>query len=112
LSLSVTSDEDNHWAVSTFGAQSGVLDATTLGKIMTIYPNPASGDVWISSSDDLGDVTFAIYDMLGVERSEIVASVSKDNPVELTLPNADGVYNIVANYSSGKSMMRVVREHY
>ena len=85
-----------------------------LGVVPTfsIRPNPANGDVWISSSDDIGDVTFAIYDMLGVERGEIVASVSKDNVVELTLPQADGVYNIVAKYSNGTSMMRVVREHY
>jgi len=78
----------------------------------SMRPNPTNGDVWISSTADIGEVTFAIYDMLGAERSEIVASVSKDSPVELALPEGDGVYNIVARYSGVKSMMRVVRERY
>jgi photosystem II stability/assembly factor-like uncharacterized protein len=111
LSLSVTYDEDNHWAVTTLGAQSGVLNATTDGKIIAIYPNPASGNIWITSSADLGNVTFSIYDMLGTKRGEIVASVLKDNPIELTLPQADGVYNIVVNYGAGTSTVRLVREH-
>jgi hypothetical protein len=76
----------------------------------TVYPNPAFGNVWISSSGDLDNVTFAVYDMLGVQRSEFVASVSKDIPVGLTLPQADGVYNIVVKYSTGMSMMRVVHQ--
>jgi hypothetical protein len=109
----VTSDEDQHWSVKVL-VTDGVSETENaiLQNSSSIYPNPASGHVWISSTTDLGNVTFAIYDMLGVERSEIVTSVSKDNPIELTLPDADGVYNIVAKYSDGTSTMRVVREHY
>jgi photosystem II stability/assembly factor-like uncharacterized protein len=104
---------------STITAPSG-CGATILSQFVhlgivptfSVRPNPASGDVWITASVDLGDVTFAIYDMLGTGRSEVVASVQKDNPVELTLPHAEGIYNIVAKYSGGMSMMRIVREHY
>ena len=110
LSLIVGSNEDNHWAVSILGAQSDVTERSTPSKIITIYPNPASGNVWITSSANLGDVTFAIYDMLGTKRGEIVASVLKDNPIELTLPQADGVYNIIVNSPFGTNTIRVLRE--
>ncbi len=77
--------------------------------IFNIWPNPASGSVWISSSDDLGDATITIYDMLGTQRSEIERSIQKGNPIELMLPGADGVYNILVKSSAGVSSVRVIR---
>jgi hypothetical protein len=76
-----------------------------------ISPNPATGNVWISSTLDMGDVTVEIYDMLGTVRSQIQASIQKDSPAEITLPDADGVYNIVLKSSTGMSTLRVVRQH-
>jgi hypothetical protein len=75
----------------------------------SIWPNPAAGNVWISSSDDLGDVAITIYDMLGTQRSEIMTSIQKGNPVELMLPDGDGVYNILLKSAAGMNSLRVIR---
>ncbi len=84
-----------------------------LGQTPTfsIQPNPASGNVWITSSGDLGNATITIYDMLGTVRSEVVTGVLKDNPIELPIPDADGVYNIVVKSAGGVSSLRAVRQH-
>ncbi len=83
-----------------------------LGQTPTfsIEPNPTTGNVWISSSDDLGEATITVYDMLGTLRSEIVTNVQKANPVQLMLPDADGVYTILLNSSAGMRSLRVVHQ--
>ncbi len=111
LPLCVTDNEDNHWAVKTLGVQSGVTEVPTVSQDITVYPNPANGNVWIYSSDDLGNVTIEIYDLLGVERGKTEANITKDNPIELTLPDADGVYNLLVKTSAGINSLRVVRNH-
>ncbi len=94
IPLCVTDNEDNHWAVKTLGVLSGVTEVPQPIQNISVYPNPANGNVWIYASDDLGTVTIMVYDMLGVERSSMQANIQKDSPLELTLPDADGVYNI------------------
>jgi hypothetical protein len=83
-----------------------------LGQTPTfsIEPNPTTGNVWISSSDDLGTATIAVYDMLGTLRSELVTNVQKENPIQLTLPDAGGVYTILLNTSAGMRSLRVVNQ--
>jgi len=84
-----------------------------LGKqiIYSVRPNPANGTVWISSSDDVDNVTISIYDMLGEEENVIESSIEKGIPLQLSLPDADGVYNIVLKSSAGVSSLQVVRHH-
>ena len=111
IPLCVTDNEDNHWAVKTLGVLSGVTEVPQPIQNISVYPNPANGNVWIYASDDLGTVTIMVYDMLGVERSSMQANIQKDSPLELTLPDADGVYNILIKSSARMSSLRVVRNH-
>lgn len=79
--------------------------------VFSVMPNPANGNVWVSSSEDIGAATIEVYDMLGVKRSEGSAAFQKDTPVEQTLPDADGVYAILVKTTSGICSLRVVRRH-
>jgi photosystem II stability/assembly factor-like uncharacterized protein len=78
---------------------------------LSIVPNPANGNVWISSSSDLGTVTIEIYDMLGVQQSVVSGQISENNPMELLLPARSGVYNILVHSIVGTRTLRVVREN-
>jgi len=73
-------------------------------------PNPSGGNVWITSSDNIGAVTIAIYDMLGTERSRLAATMQKNNPIPVRLPEANGVYTIVLTGPIGAEAIRVVRK--
>ena len=117
LSFCISEDEDNHWAVETLGLQSGVAVVPISTQTLSIYPNPAGmrdhadGNAWISSSFDLGTVTIEIYDMLGIQQSDITSQINENAPIELQLPKRSGVYNIVVRSSSGTRTLRVVREN-
>jgi photosystem II stability/assembly factor-like uncharacterized protein len=75
----------------------------------SILPNPTNGNVWVSSSEDIGDVTVQVYDMVGTMQSEISGQIGKNNPFELLLPPQSGVYNIVLRSSMGTRTERVIR---
>ncbi len=111
LSFCVTDNEDNHWAVQTLGAESGVAEVPAIAQSISIYPNPAEGSVWVNSSSDLGEVTIEIYDMLGIEQSVASGEITKNNPMELLLPAHSGVYNIMVRSLAGTRTLRVVREN-
>jgi hypothetical protein len=111
IGLCVSGDEDNHWSVTSLGAQSVVTDAPAIVETLSIYPNPSEGNVWVNASSDVGAVTIEVYDMIGQERSVIQASIQEDNPTQVTLPDADGVYNILIRSGAETRMLRVVREH-
>ncbi len=88
-------------------------DLLHLGQapLFRIWPNPASGNVWVSSSTDISNGTLEIYDMLGAKRSEVVAGLQKDIPMELTLPDADGVYQVILRTAQGMGSLRVIRHN-
>ncbi len=77
----------------------------------SIVPNPTTGSVWISSNTDVGDVTIEVYDVLGEERSVTKSSIQSVVPIELALPEADGVFNILVRSSLGTRTLRAVRTH-
>ena len=79
--------------------------------VLSVVPNPANGNVWISSSDDLGAVTIEIYDMLGTCQVTLSTQMTKENPFELLLPAKSGVYNILVRSAAGTRTLRVVREN-
>lgn len=111
LSPCITDNEDNHWAVKTLGTQSGVTEVPAPLQTISLYPNPADGNVWIYSNNDLGNVTIVTYDMLGEEQSEIETSIQVNTPIELTLPAVDGIYNILLKSPHGTYSLRVVQNH-
>jgi hypothetical protein len=111
IGICVTDNEDHHWAVQTLGAQSAVAEVPSTDRDISVYPNPADGKVWITSTNDLGEVTVEIYDMLGVQQGTQSTTMSKNNPVELLLPVRSGVYAIMVRSIAGTRTLRVVQEH-
>ncbi len=82
-----------------------------IDPVLSIVPNPANGNVWISSNADLGAVTIEIYDMLGTEQSEVSGQINANEPMELQLPERSGVFNILVHSLSGTRTLRVVRQN-
>ncbi len=78
---------------------------------LSIVPNPANGNVWISSSGDVGAVTIEVFDMLGTEQSVVSGHINENEPMELLLPARSGVYNILVHSVVGTRTLRVVREN-
>ncbi len=70
ISLCVTDNEDNHWAVKTLGVQSGVTPLTQPlpkgGEELEVFPNPASDELFVKN-DDVLPASIAIYDVIGRE---------------------------------------------
>ena len=110
VSLCVTQNEDSHWSVKDLGA-SGVGLVPSSNENLTLYPNPANGNVWISSSADLGTVTIQVYDMLGIEHSRAQVNMMKSESMELSLPPADGIYTVVVHFALGTFNLRVIRRY-
>jgi photosystem II stability/assembly factor-like uncharacterized protein len=90
-----------------------ISNAIHLGDLpeFSIVPNPTNGNVWLSSSQDVGDATIEIYDMLGVQQSAISTQIDKKNPKELLLPARSGVYTVMVTSINGTRSLRVVLEH-
>ena len=61
---------------------------------LVLMPNPTTGDIYISSSYDLGEAHVIIYDMAGVQRGESTIALGKNIPAKLILPVASGVYSV------------------
>jgi len=104
-------------ATSTISAPSGcaiplLSQLVHLGKepVFKVVPNPSDGNVWVTSSLDLGTATIGVYDMLGTARSERMVTIQKDSPMECSLPSAAGMYTIVVTSPAGRQTMQVVRE--
>ena len=75
---------------------------------LSIIPNPSSGEISIISTHDLGEVSIAIYDMLGMQRGLNRVIIRKNNPAKLTLPEANGVYNVRVRSAERAYDLRVV----
>jgi hypothetical protein len=61
---------------------------------LSIVPNPASTDISILSSADLGEANITIYNMLGSECGRMAATLKKDTPAKLPLPPTNGIYDL------------------
>jgi hypothetical protein len=86
-----------------------MLDGTV--PQLSIIPNPTSGDISISSTRDLGNASIVIYNMLGVKQSNLNLPIGKNTPAKITMPLANGVYNLRVNYGSRAVDLRVVVNH-
>ncbi len=87
-----------------------ISELLTTGHIInfSIRPNPTVGDVFLSSSSDLGSATIEIYDMLGTERSQSEMVLTANTPAQLALPKADGMYTIRIRSAAGVFSSRVI----
>ncbi len=68
LSLCVTDNEDNHWALKTLGALSGVnpliQPLVQDGEEIVAYPNPAGDELFVRTANPSG-TQIVIYDAIG-----------------------------------------------
>ncbi len=68
LSLCVTDNEDNHWALKTLGALSGVdpliQPVSQDGEEIVAYPNPAGDELFVRTTNPSG-TQIVIYDAIG-----------------------------------------------
>jgi hypothetical protein len=65
LSLCVTDNEDNHWAVKTLGELSGVAEPEKqLADEISVYPNPAGNELFVRNTNDIS-TAITMYDAIG-----------------------------------------------
>ncbi len=75
-----------------------------------IRPNPTSGAISITSSMNVGDVSIEVYDMLGMERAQFHANLSKEVPATLSLPLKNGTYYVRVISRAGEASYPIVIE--
>jgi len=94
---------------STCGANilSQYMRDSTLPQLR-IVPNPASTEVSVISSADLGETAVTIFDMLGIKQSELQMEIAKDTPAKLALPLPNGIYDLHLVTSSASYDLRVL----
>jgi hypothetical protein len=64
VSLCVSDNEDNHWAVKTLGVQSGVAEVPSSEQDITVYPNPAGDELFVQNTNS-SEIQITIYDAIG-----------------------------------------------
>jgi photosystem II stability/assembly factor-like uncharacterized protein len=75
---------------------------------LSIVPNPASGDIFLYSSRDLGNVQVEAYDILGTKHGENSIMLNKNVPAKLILPLMNGVYSLRVISLHGIYNLRVI----
>ncbi len=76
--------------------------------VLDIRPNPTSGEIFITPSDDAGPVTIEVFDMLGTLRSSERRTLSKGTNAELMLPRESGMYYLRVLSRTGETNLPVV----
>ncbi len=112
LSLCVTDNEDNHWAVKTLGVLSGVAGTQPLMQLaLSIYPNPAEDAIQIYLNDpNSSPISYQVVDVLGTVRAAGEVSGTSLTLDVQTLAN--GLYyvrarNVVTGFvASGKFVIQ------
>jgi hypothetical protein len=74
----------------------------------SVQPNPSTGDVAVSCDYDIGDVTIAVYDMLGTECASASATITQASPAHILMPEVAGVYYIRIISDAGVENLSVV----
>ena len=77
--------------------------------VFSVRPNPTSGNVWISSNVEMSGATIEVFDMLGMKQGEITVAKMNDQPLEVRLPAASGVYTIRIQSALGTRTLRVIQ---
>ncbi len=101
LSLCVTDNEDNHWSVKTLGVQSSVAEVPVITQDLSIYPNPATDELFVQNLNEFS-VSIEIYDAIG----RVVLSATGASASTTTIPTQslqNGVYFFRATNGSGFS---------
>ncbi len=76
--------------------------------VFGIRPNPTNGDIMVTASMNVGNVSIEVYDMLGTERAQFNLPLSKDAPATLSLPLESGLYYVRVISQAGASNVPVI----
>ena len=74
----------------------------------SLSPNPTSGEISIISSANLGEVSVAVYDMLGVKQNLYSLSLSNNSVAKFMITARNGVYNVHVSSQTRAWDLRVV----
>ncbi len=108
ISLCVTDNEDNHWAVKTLGVQSGVEEVSIVSQEISVYPNPAGDELFVKN-DDVLPASIAIYDVIGREVLDASAPALTTSSIEIeSLPS--GVYFVVCHLAGRMETKSVTKQ--
>jgi hypothetical protein len=97
ISLCVTDNEDNHWAVKTLGEPSVVAETTPLPERdgIAMYPNPAGDELFVQNANESG-TQIVIYDAIG--RSVVTGNVPPSSTASFEIAwLASGSYMLVCH---------------
>jgi photosystem II stability/assembly factor-like uncharacterized protein len=87
ISLCVTDNEDNHWAIKTLGAQSGVAEVPSITEDISVYPNPAEDELFVQNTSEL-PASVKLYDEIGREVLSVNVEPSSTSPMDIhSLPS-------------------------
>ncbi len=108
LSLCVTDNEDNHWAVKTLGVESGVSTFTLPSEDIRFYPNPASNELYVQNASS-DRISVMVYDEIGRIMMSISVEPSATNSISLeSLPS--GPYFFVSNANGHTETRCITKE--
>lgn len=75
---------------------------------LRIHPNPASRDIFITSTLDLGEAELNIYDMLGAKRGTERFVLKKNTDHKLSPSLSDGIYYLRIKSMFGVQDLRII----
>ncbi len=105
--LCVTNDEDNHWAITTLGAASGVAPSATLpeGEGLLVYPNPAGDEVFVQNANAV-PIAIEVFDPIG--RNVMAGTVAPISTSWLNIASlANGSYVLVCHIGDRTVVRRI-----
>jgi hypothetical protein len=108
ISLCVTDNEDNHWAVKTLGVQSGVAEVPAVSQDITVFPNPAGDELFVKNDDAL-PASIAIYDVIGREVLDASASALSTSSIGIESLSS-GVYFLVCHLAGRTETKSVTKQ--
>ncbi len=76
--------------------------------VFGIRPNPTSGDISITSSINIGNVSIEVYDMLGMECGHFHLTLSGGSPQNISLPFEGGLYYVRIISEAGASDIPII----
>jgi len=76
--------------------------------LVSIRPNPTTGNVTLSTTQDMGEVEVVLYDMLGKERGRWSQKLAESVPVSLLFSVQPGLYYVQMKSAAGMRGVNIV----
>ncbi len=108
ISLCVTDNEDNHWAVKTLGVLDEVAEVPAVTEDISIYPNPAGDELFVQNANEL-PASIEMYDVIGRDVARANATPSSTSSIDIaSLPS--GAYFLVCHIAGRTETKRITKQ--